>query len=89
METIFVFAVGDCDWVAARNEAEAEQCLRKLYDDETDEAYSQVVKLTDEQMEKFNFTDGEGGRISSFKERLGGLISCGEGFPQHFACNDF
>lgn len=97
---IKIFAVNDCDWVAARSAEEALEFYMRdtrndratslgYSDDDPEAATALPDELTPEDMHRLKFLsdDGPGTRIT-FREQLDRLIAAGQQFPVHFASTE-
>lgn len=92
-----VWAMGDCDWVAARTKTEAIDCYLQFCGESRDEALRQGVEpLTDADMRRLTFVtdEEEEGVPSSYKRHsfaveLKRLIDSGAQFPRFFASTEF
>jgi hypothetical protein len=85
-----VFAMNDCDWVAAETLEDAIKTYAQMigtgFDPEDD--LSDPHALTDEQMDKLMFTD-EDEKKRTFREQLNRMIEAGEELPGFFATTEF
>ena len=89
-----VFRLNDCDWYAGSSLQECiEHCVKETGFAREDAADSDARELTDAEMERLKFIDGEPGdkaapRIT-FKERLAQMVAEGTTFPCFFASTEY
>jgi hypothetical protein len=91
--TIKVFAMNDCDWMAAATaeEASAAYSLFNHLDIPAEEMLEFPRELTDKEMDKLRFVDTEVQPEAhrTFREQLQHIIEAGETFPTFFASTEF
>ena len=83
-----VFAMNDCDWMAADTLDEAKALYLKEYGEEVDE---DARPLTDAEMDSLVFveTDSLPERRCTFREELERRVASGQEFPQFFASTEY
>jgi hypothetical protein len=91
-QEIKVWAVNDCDWMAAPTAEDAVKEHKNLSMDCED--YAKPLELTEEEMQRLTFQDdeedGKGEPIRrSFRAQLNKMIAEGEVFPCFFASSAF
>lgn len=89
---IKIFAMNDCDWMAAETVEDATREYKEQFSGgEFDDG--EPVELSDEDMERLTFCetdeDEEAVERISFREKLNRMIAEGEQFPCFFASTEF
>ncbi len=92
-DTMKVFQMNDCDWMAAATpeEAKAAYSLFNHLDIPEEEMLEFPRELTDEEMDRLRYVDTEVQPEShrTFREQLQHMIETGETFPTFFASTEY
>ena len=98
MKEIHIFAMNDCDWVAAETMQQAKQCLadhvdRGVVDEKFEQDFlDEPYKLSPLAMDKLKYIGDEDNPYEkpvTFTQELKNRIDAGEKFPQFFASTEY
>ena len=88
VETLKVFAMNDCDWMAGGTLEECKaEYLRKYTGEHDPEAFDDPHEVPADRMAKMKFHDD--GTVRTFAEQLQRMIHAGEKFPTFFASTEY